>query len=456
MTDPVWRTYYIALLCALLALLLAAVWSLAARRSLANLVRMTALLALFLVVSWPELGGRLAYRWKCRSAGLQLAAPIDARDSGYLLAGAYAWPGGFSYFRHGVLDLVLGRVRFFEAEESPGRYTRYLIGDAQRSDCIERALYEEKLADIALPAGHCLVAQRAPVPQSRFELTGYAATEVPGEVSVRERALGADAEPAARFRWHRPPAWLGQAPHDRACPVDVEATPWHALWNLSSFVFVDAEGRVLREPDLEDLKRAQPAAATAAPQYHLIPPAGAAREWLASEGLLPAECRLPLLPPDVQLYGVRARAGGQLVKARLDTASESAAFVILDVNLPGEGVAVVAEAGDPTVWHVHTGPRTNLLAFIVRGHDGQAVEGLRAGTRLLLSTRRHNPQTNCSATELERIARQLRDAHALRPAEPVAPVPGEVVQYRIGEPMKDGQQGFHDLLPRSSFEVRDD
>ncbi|HUP92679.1 MAG TPA: hypothetical protein VM074_10565 [Solimonas sp.] len=449
--------YYAILLVALLLLAMASCAALLRRPSRRRLGTLALATVLFGAASWPELGGRLLFRARCSlHAGLALPMPLDARDSGYLLPSPQPPWGRFDYFRHGVLDLLQGRVRFFEVEESSGRYIRYALAGVHSPRCIAPQLAQERLRGLDLPRGRCLTAREAPTPASRYELLGYAGPprRLPREVSIRERRPGAEPGPAlAAFRWFRHVAPFAG---EETCPVDAAHNAWHPLWNLTSFALMDEHGAVVREADLPALAREQAAAGAdaPAPEQQLIPGEAAWQAELTGQGLLPERCDPPLLPDDTRVVSVSARHGGAQIEVRLDPDADHADFVILDVNLIGSPVAVIADAELPTLWHVHVGRDSQLVAFVVRGRGGQGVEGLDAAVALRMSTERYNPRSQCSAAELAAIAQELSRRYPAQPADLVEPLSADrSLHFGIGETMRDGQQLFTYEVPRAEFEL---
>lgn len=338
---------------------------------------------------------------------------------------------------HAALDLVEGRVRFFEVEESTGLYRHYALSDRHSPHCLARAELDERLPGLPLPRDTCLERRAERAPHAGYELTGYArpGTEPPGEVALVRRS---DGQAVARYRWF-------DHPGARTCPVDVRTHGGHPLWNLTSFVLPDRLGRT-------ETVAPQP---LADPQGELIPPPARVREALEHAALLPPPCAMPPLPAGARVLQLQARTGGAQLEARLDAQGSRADFAIVDLNLPEEPVVLLATAEQATLWHLHRARDSQLFAVILRGARGQGLEGLPPDTHVLMATDAYNPGAHCNASELEAIAAELRPrAQALTPLPPERR--GDALHFAIGEPMREGQQHFSFERPRAEFEVRED
>ncbi len=190
----------------------------------------------------------------------------------------------------------------------------------------------------------------------------------------------------------------------------------------------------------------------------LLPPSSQVVRKLAAESLLDrGSCELPGWMGATEVHALDLERGPLEIDARLDAESRKAGVVLVDVYAPDKAVILLAQAQGPTVWHVHESGRSSVIAVLVRGHHGQAVVGLSAFTRILMSTQLHNPYTNCTEQELrdieDRVTRQYGAARTQQENPRQDPA---IVRYSIGEPMPDGSQLFHQHRSMAEFEVRDE
>ena len=370
--------------------------------------------------------------------GLKLHAQADARNSGYLLS-RDAVSG---YFRQAAYDLVQGRIRFFETEESAESFVRYALADAHDPTCMKRSRFDALLAGLPLPEGHCIAANRTTAADSSYRIDGkgFGARALPRTLSLHD--LRTD-KPVAHYR--RPWRWLSRWRLDNAC----EGPP---AWNLTAFVLPDRSGRRLDPATLNELRHETGQAASAS----VLPPPSEVRRALAEDGLrLPQACHLPGWMGETEVHVVELERGPLEIEARLDSESEKAGFVILDVHAPDKAVIILAWSHGPTVWHVHESSRTSVVAVLVRGHHGQAVLGLTPFTRILMSTQLHNPYTNCTARELRDIEARVINQYGIARTQWQDPgLKPPVVRYNIGEPMPDGAELFHYDRALADFEVQ--
>ena len=289
-----------------------------------------------------------------------------------------------------------------------------------------------------MPAGHCVRAVSVTEPKSRYRVEIEAASG--GGLEWSSIMDQKDGSTLAEYRRASvvPSALLGLA-----CP---RISPgFHGkLSTISGFVFKDRWGGVLRGADLG-----------AAPDATELPPAADVRARLAQEGRLDRrECHLPGWMGETAVHEVELPGGPLKVGARLDALSTTAGVVLLDVHTPDKAAVIIAKARHPTIWHVHESGASNIVAFIVRGDSGQAVLGLTPYSRILMSTREHNPQTNCSAAELKRIEHEVTARHGRPHQHRQETHDGKpAVRYSIGEPMKDGSLQFHYASELSDYEV---
>jgi hypothetical protein len=382
-------------------------------------------------------------------AGLSLHVQADARDGGYLLD----TPGTDGYFRHAVFDLIQGRIRYFETTEAPGRFLRYEFAPLHSSRCIERRVVDEFLAALPMPAGRCVAIRRISRSTSRYAVEGYARDpRKPLEsVVVRDRQSGAVLAEYRSKAGSRLPGFLRR---DSACARQSRATG-HPARNISSFVFRDRWGGVVdaKDPALTAFATGDPGNAP-----DLLPPSGQVRFRLAQDGNLgPSTCWLPGWSGETEVHEITLERGPLEIDARLDPANSKAGVVLLDVHTPDKAVIILARARGPTVWHVHESSRSSAVAVLVQGVGGQAVVGLTRHTRILMSTRQHNPQANCSAEELQQIEKQVVAHYGIKSRQYQSPrQQPPVVRYGIGEPMPDGGELFHHDRALADFEVRDD
>lgn len=404
-------------------------------------------IALLAVLAWRV---RFLPPTACDPAdGLWLQAQADARDSSYLLP----QPGGLGQFRHAVYDLVQGRIRFFEVEISAGHFVSYTLADSHSTSCIERGLYDAYLAGLPMPAGRCVAATEVPLSASRYVLEGF-----PGRRSLIPRSVGLRDQQTGRLlaRFQRPTGIrqaLSFLRGDASCHRQM-AQPGHPLWNLPAFVLRDRWGAVLKPGDLEKIRQQQDGDAL---WPELLPPPDWIRRRLAEHGeLAPESCWLPGWMGDTEVHVLELERGPLEVDARLDAKSDKAGVVLLDVHAPDGAVVILAQAQGPTIWHVHESGRSSVVAFLVRGHHGQAVLGLGPFTRILMSTQLHNPYTNCTEAELREIEKRVTRQYGItRRQAQASRVTPTVVRYGIGEPMPDGGELFHHTRPLSDFEVRE-
>ncbi|MGH8457842.1 MAG: hypothetical protein ACRESV_00715, partial [Nevskiales bacterium] len=168
-------------------------------------------------------------------------------------------------------------------------------------------------------------------------------------------------------------------------------------------------------------------------------------------------CSLPGWMGETELHLLELERGPLEIAARLDTESHRAGVVLVDVYAPDKAVVILAHAQGPTVWHVHESGRSSVVAVLVRGQHGQAVVGLSAYTRILMSTQLHNPYTYCTEQELRDIETRLTKQYGITRTQRQNPQQHPpVVRYAIGEPMPDGAQLFHYDRRLADFEVRNE
>jgi hypothetical protein len=385
----------------------------------------------------------------CKPAYSLQFVRADAHDNGYLLP-----PAGFSHFRRAVYDLVQGRIRFFEMEESTGRFVHYALADVRSAACIERRLFDAHLAGLPMPEGSCISATEVPETTSRYliEAAAGASNKAPDTIAIRDRQAG---KLLAHYRkrdgiLRRLVGLFSGAFCDRA-----ESPPQLPLWNITSFVFPDRWGRTL---DLTDLGRIGQELDPDAAAPELLPPPLWVQRKLAEEGRLDrTSCTLPGWMGETEVHVLELERGPLEITARLDAESDSAGVVLVDVYAPDKVVVILAHAQGPTVWHVHESPRSNLVAMLVRGHHGQAVVGLTPYTRILMSTQLHNPYTHCTEQELRDIEDRVSQQYGITRTQQQNPRQDPpVVRYTVGEPMPDGAQLFHHDRSLSDFELRDE
>jgi hypothetical protein len=188
----------------------------------------------------------------------------------------------------------------------------------------------------------------------------------------------------------------------------------------------------------------------------VLPPISWVRRRLAEDGVQEqAACALPGWMGATEVHAIELDRGPLEIEARLDAESKRTGMVILDVHAPDQAVVILARAREPTVWHVHESGRSSVVAMLVHGDHGQAVVGLSRYSRILMSTRRHNPYTHCTERELRDIEQQVIRRYGITRTQ--RQIPGEApatVRYAIGEPMPDGGELFHYDRKLSDFEVR--
>jgi hypothetical protein len=382
------------------------------------------------------------------SADLHLHSQADARDDGYLLP-----PTGIGYFRHAAYDLLQGRIRFFEMEESPGRMIRYALADKHSPSCLEQRLFDQHLAGLPMLAGRCISVTETPLSASRYlvEVDASVLTEKPKSVAIRDRQTG-----ALLAEYHKPAGILprlGTFISGASCDT-VPPHPKLPLWHLTSFVFADRWNGTL---GLTDLERIAAELETAAEPPELLPPTGWIQRKFAEEGLLArGACELPGWMGATEVHALDLDRGPLEIDARLDAESRKAGVVLVDVYAPDKAVILMARAHGPTVWHVHESGRSSVVAVLVRGHHGQAVVGLSAFTRILMSTQLHNPYTNCTEQELRDIEDRVIGQYGIsRTQQQHARQDPPIVRYSIGEPMPDGAELFHQHRALSDFELQE-
>lgn len=379
--------------------------------------------------------------------GLEVLATADARDTGYRLS---TTGGHTGYFRQALYDLILGRIRFFEVGQPDGRHRRYQLASHHDARCLAPAALDNQMDDLPMPARQCVARSVVDAPGSRYAVEGYpdSRDQGPAEVTIRDLQTG------SLLATYRRPAslWLSGK---STCQEQAMAQPGHPVWGLTGLVFKDRRDGLFTSTDLSQFwSEAQRNGNTAA----LMPPRWWARRQLAEAGVpVQAECGLPGWMGDTEIHVIEPSGATVAVPARLDANSESADFVILDVHVPDKSLVLLLRATRPTIWHVHESSRSAVVALLVSGDHGQAVEGLTRHSRILMSTRQYNPFTNCTARELGdiegRITRQYGVTRTLRQASN-EPLP--VATYVIGDEMPDGAELFSIDYPREAFELRDE
>lgn len=379
---------------------------------------------------------------------LEIHVQADARDNGY----RFDESDMSSLFRLATYDLVQGRISFFEVQVSAGRYARYALSDSHNPSCIARHLFDAQLAGLPIPARACVSETQVSAPASRFrvESDSDSASLAPASVSVREQQTG-----KLLARYQRPGKirrWLAGLFGGDSCDTDTSRTQL-PLWMATGFVFTDRWGNTLRPNDLVSIQ-AERAANPGSDE--LMPPLGWVRRRLATEGRLGQEsCTLPGWMGDTEVHVLELAQGPLEIEARLDALSNKAGVVLVDVHAPDKAVVLLVRAKGPTVWHIHESSSSSIVAVLVRGHHGQAVVGLTAFSRILMSTQLHNPFTNCTEEELagieSRLTQQYGIARIQRQDLQQSP---QAVRYGVGEPMRDGAELFHHYRSMADFEVR--
>ena len=140
-------------------------------------------------------------------------------------------------------------------------------------------------------------------------------------------------------------------------------------------------------------------------------------------------CGFPTLPKDVHVYAAGAY-GGAKADFQIDESGHEATTIRVAVNMPGESVALLLGAYEPTVWSVGWSARTRVVAVLVSGYHAQRVSGVPANVPVIVST--HDNRGACgyahvgddSAGAIEALAQRAfgrlpeatyvaRDGHAL-------------------------------------------
>lgn len=391
----------------------------------------------------------------CPAAELRVQTTADARADGYLLAAP-----GASYFRHAAYDLIQGRIRFFELARHDGALMRYTLADTRSAGCVPRQLFDAELEGLPMPADHCIGAVAVASPASRYVIEGYPQSrqDIPEALVVRERDGGPVlASLQIGKAWGLPellperlPEFVpGLAPGNRDTCRTTLLRSDHPLWNISSFVFVDQQGATAsaRSPLPESDYR----------EGELLPALDEVRRQLALQNRLDTRsCSLPGWMGATEVHALELERGPLEVDARLDTDSRKAGVVLVDVYVPDKAVVLLARAHGPTLWHIHESSRSSLVAVLLRGHHGQAVEGIGPYTRVLMSTQLHNPYTNCSERELSEIESRITRQYGVRSRQRQSQATPPQVRYGIGEPMPDGAELFHLGLSIEDFLLKDD
>lgn len=96
-------------------------------------------------------------------------------------------------------------------------------------------------------------------------------------------------------------------------------------------------------------------------------------------------CGFPALPADVHVYAAGAY-GGAKADFQIDQSGHQATTIRVVVNKPGESVALVLGAYEPTVWSVGWSPQTRIVAVLVTGYHAQQVSGVPANVPTIVST----------------------------------------------------------------------
>ncbi len=96
-------------------------------------------------------------------------------------------------------------------------------------------------------------------------------------------------------------------------------------------------------------------------------------------------CGFPALPADVHVYAAGAY-GGTETSFQIDRSGHQATTIRVVVNKPGEAVALVLGAYEPTVWRVGWSPQTRIVAVLVSGYHAQQVSGVPANVPTIVST----------------------------------------------------------------------
>jgi hypothetical protein len=382
-------------------------------------------------------------------AGLLVHATADAQEDGYLLPAS----SGYRYFAQAVYDLVQGRIRFFEIEQSNGQFARYRLASTHSPACIDRDLHDAELSGLPLPMASCVAVSQHPDSVARYLLEGYQEKRQrpPRFVGLRDRS---DGRMLAEYRQPRG-GWNLWGWQEHADCRAQRQQAGHPLWNLPAFALRDSQGAVF---DRRAYQQARDELGSVGVDNEPLPPPAWVLRQLAQTGqLAPEACHLPGWSGPTEVYALSLDQGPLAVPARLDARSNSAGVVLVDVHAPDKAVVIVARARDPTIWHFHESSRSSIVAVLVLAEQGQAVVGLTRHTRVLMSTRLHNPQTNCSAVELGEIVARLTEQHGIAQQHaPPALASEKPVRYALGEPMPIGGELFHHDRRLSEFELRGD
>ena len=103
------------------------------------------------------------------------------------------------------------------------------------------------------------------------------------------------------------------------------------------------------------------------------------------EAPAPVGCGFPALPADVHVYAAGAY-GGAKADFQIDESGHEATTIRVAVNKPGESVALLLGAYEPTVWNVGWSARTRIVAVLVSGYHAQRVSGVPANVPVITST----------------------------------------------------------------------
>ncbi|MDO5625184.1 MAG: hypothetical protein Q4G71_10895 [Pseudomonadota bacterium] len=115
------------------------------------------------------------------------------------------------------------------------------------------------------------------------------------------------------------------------------------------------------------------------------------------------------LPADTVVLAAGAY-GGRPAGFQIDQSGHAATRMDVAVHSPGQPVALVLGAYEPTVWHIGWSDGTRIVAVLVSGYHRQAVAGLVPGTPLLNSS--YSNQGPCGHFYVSDDAAQLRKLNA--------------------------------------------
>lgn len=380
----------------------------------------------FIYFSWPFIFGRILYEFRCANmAGFDLPAPVDARQTGYLISGVNQLSEDRA-IQLAIKDLASQRIAFFEVENSNPDfpYLRVYLEHKHSQFCVDYHQIEYAIKHTNIPAGTCIASKETDVVKSEYALHGLHMNN--GDVEIVKRGWIDNTIASFRMVKFEHIDWRGYH-RTLTCPKCL-VHGYDPRDAITAMTFMDIDGNIVSQASLAQYMAANRDAARSN-KPSLSPPNHTGEADDAAKNL---DCSSVHIDPDAHVVEISIYAGKPIGGYKVDKSKHTVGYKNVIVNQPDKLTFLKLKAYDPTIWRIFRTKDSKIAGVIATGYHGQVVLGVNKTVPVLINSYYYNPGINCSSAQLSRV---LSDKVFRQSRQ----VPADSHTVYVGEPAENSQ-----------------